>query len=232
MLDFPVERTRKSVPITLRLYSDFVCPFCFVAEQSTVPRLRAEFDLTVDWRGFPLHPRTPKGGMPLTALFPASRVPAVKEHLRQFAARFGVEGIVHPDRLPNTRRVLAMAEYARAQGKLDEFRRAGMDAHWRHGKDLEDDGDLRAIAESVGLDGADAVAAADDPRYTAEVEAKLAESHATGVTGIPTFIFEGAGGEEAVVGCQPYEVLAAAAMRAGARRRAVKTAGSKGDQPP
>jgi predicted DsbA family dithiol-disulfide isomerase len=204
------------VPVTLRLYSDFVCPFCFVAEQSTVPRLRDEFDLLVDWRGFPLHPRTPKGGMPLTALFPASRVPAVKEHLRQFAARFGVTGIEHPDRLPNTRRVLAMAEFARDNFRLDEFRRAGMEAHWRHGKDLEDDADLGAIAAGVGLDGAAAVAAADDPRYQGQVDEKLEEARQHGVTGIPTFFI----GKEQVVGCQPYEVLAAAAERAGAIRRA------------
>ena len=201
--------------VTLRLYSDFVCPFCFVAEQSTVPRLCDEFDLVVDWRGFPLHPSTPKGGMPLTALFPAARLPAVKEHMKQFAARFGVTGIVHPERLPNTRRVLAVAEYARVQGKLEEFRRAGMEAHWRHGNGLESDDDLRAIAESVGLPGADAVAAAEDPRYVAEVDRKLAEAAQHGVTGIPTFFI----GDEAVVGCQPYEVLAAAAERAGARRR-------------
>ncbi|HEY2729486.1 MAG TPA: DsbA family protein [Polyangia bacterium] len=201
--------------VTLRLYSDFVCPFCFVAEQSTVPRLREEFELVVDWRGFPLHPRTPKGGLPLTALFPAARVPAVKEHLRQFAERFGVTGIVHPDRLPNTRRILAMAEFARAEGKLEELRRAGMEAHWRHGKDLESDGDLRVIAEGVGLDGAAALAAADAPQFQREVDRKLAEAAEHGVTGIPTFFIA----DEEVVGCQPYEVLAAAAERAGAKRR-------------
>lgn len=204
------------MPVTLRLYSDFVCPFCFVAEQSTVPRLREEFDVDVDWRGFPLHPSTPKGGMPLTALFPAARLPAVKEHMKQFAAGFGVTGIVHPERIPNTRRVLAVAEYARAQGKLDEFRRAGMEAHWRHGNGLESDADLRAIAESVGLSGDAAVAAAEDPRYVGEIDRKMAEAAQEGVTGIPTFFI----GDEAVVGCQPYEVLAAAAQRAGAKRRA------------
>jgi predicted DsbA family dithiol-disulfide isomerase len=203
------------VSTVLRLYSDFVCPFCFVAEEGTVPRLRDEFDLVVDWRGFPLHPRTPRGGMPLTALFPASRVPAVKEHLRLFAARFGVGGIVHPDHLPNTRRVLAMAEYAREHGKLDELRRAGMEAHWRHQKDLENDAHLRAIAESVGLDGAAALAAADDPRFVGQVDAKLAEAQEHGVTGIPTFFI----GDEKVVGCQPYEVLVQAVERAGAKRR-------------
>jgi predicted DsbA family dithiol-disulfide isomerase len=203
------------VTLALRLYSDFVCPFCFVAEQSTVPRLCEEFDLAVDWRGFPLHPRTPKGGMPLAALFGAARIPAVKEHMRQFAARFGVTGIVHPERLPNTRRVLAMAEYAREEGKLEAFRRAGMEAHWRHGNFLESDADLGAVAESVGLEPAAALAAADGARFQAEVDRKLAEAAAEGVTGIPTFFI----GEEVVVGCQPYEVLAAAAERAGARRR-------------
>lgn len=203
--------------VTLRLYSDFVCPFCFVAEQSTVPRLREELGVVVDWRGFPLHPRTPKGGMPLSALFPAARVPALKEHMRQFAARFGVTGIVHPEHIPNTRRVLAMAEWARAQGRLEEFRRAGMEAHWRGGNGLESDADLRAVAESVGLPGDAALAGADDPRYLAEVDARILEAQEAGVTGIPTFVFVSASGaEEVVVGCQPYEVLAAAAVRAGA----------------
>jgi predicted DsbA family dithiol-disulfide isomerase len=201
--------------LTLRLYSDFVCPFCFVAEQSTVPRLREEFDLVVDWRGFPLHPRTPKGGMPLASLFGAARIPAVKEHMRQFAARFGVTGIVHPERLPNTRRVLAMAEYARAEGRLEEFRKTGMEAHWRHGNFLETDEDLRKIVDAVGLDASAALAAADSPHYQGEIERTLAEAAEHGVTGIPTFFI----GDRAVVGCQPYEVLAEAAERAGAERR-------------
>jgi predicted DsbA family dithiol-disulfide isomerase len=155
--------------------------------------------------------------MPLTALFPASRVPAATEHLRQFAARFGVTGIVHPDQIPNTRRVLAMAEWAREKGRLEEFRRAGMEAHWRGGNGLESDEDLRRVAESVGLPGDEALAAADDARYLTEVDARIREAHAQGVTGIPTFVFVSASGdEEVVVGCQPYEVLAAAAVRAGA----------------
>jgi predicted DsbA family dithiol-disulfide isomerase len=57
------------VPLSFRLYSDFVCPFCFIAEASTVPRLLKELHLTMDWHGFELHPGTPRGGMALTRLF-------------------------------------------------------------------------------------------------------------------------------------------------------------------
>ncbi len=49
--------------IHVRLYSDFICPFCFVAEQSNLVRLQEEFDVEVDRRGFELHPETPVGGM-------------------------------------------------------------------------------------------------------------------------------------------------------------------------
>ncbi len=41
------------------------------------------------------------------------------------------------------------------------------------------------------------------------------EASRAGVTGIPTFFF----GDEVVVGCQPYPMLARAAERAGAKRR-------------
>jgi predicted DsbA family dithiol-disulfide isomerase len=214
-------------PTVLRLFSDFVCPFCFIAEQSTVPRLRDELAISVEWCGFELHPGTPRGGMPLTALFAEARLPALKEHLYQFAARFGVGGIRHPDHIPNTRRVLAIAELARDRGRLDAFREAAMVGYWRAGRDLEDDQDLGAIAQGVGLAADEAVAAADDPAFLARVDARQADARRGGVSGIPTFVFSdpagsdapGEGSREVIVGCHPYEVLAAAARRAGARPR-------------
>lgn len=84
----------------------------------------------------------------------------MREYMRQFAARFGIEDMATPDHLPNTRRALAMAEYARDQDRLEAFRDAAMDAHWRRGENLEDDADLRAIAARAGLDSEAALRAA------------------------------------------------------------------------
>jgi len=170
----------------------------------------------VSWRGFELHPETPPGGMPLTRLFPVDRMKRMREHLKGFAAEFGVKDMGQPDRLSNTRRVLAMAEYARDQGKLDAFRTAAMEAHWQRGKDLEDEQDLRGVAETVGLDVEAAVRAGTDPAFLARVDEIRREANERGVSGIPTFFI----GEQLVVGCQPYEQLAGAAVRAGAARRA------------
>ena len=203
------------MPETLRLYTDFVCPFCFIAEQSTVPRLLAEFDLTLDWRGFELHPNTPPGGVSLSKLFPGVPLSSLHERTRRFAARFGLSEFTPPDVLQNSRRALAVAELARDRGRLQPFRAAAFEAYWRQQKNLEDDGDLGAIAIAAGLPRDLALGAADDRAVLERVDEKQAEARANGVTGIPTFIIAG----EEVVGCHPYEVLADAASRAGVRRR-------------
>lgn len=169
----------------------------------------------MDWRGFELHPETPVGGMPLARLVPPGRLESMRAFLRDFAARFGIDNMPQPEHVPNTRRVLAMAEYARDHARLDAFRDTAMTAYWLHRANLERDDELAAIASRSGLDPDAALRAADAPAYLQRVDALRAEAAAAGVTGIPTFFF----GDERVAGCQPYEVLEAAAQRAGARRK-------------
>jgi predicted DsbA family dithiol-disulfide isomerase len=200
---------------TLRLYTDFVCPFCFIAEESSVPRLLAEFDLTLDWHGFELHPSTPRGGKPLSSLFPGVHLPSLHERTKKFAEQFGVTNFQPPDRIQNSRRALAVAELARERDVLVPYKKAAFEAHWRRGEDLEADAVLEKLATAVGLEAHAALAASDDPTYLARVDEKQAEARRNGVSGIPTFFF----GNRRVVGCQPFEVLASAAEQAGVPRR-------------
>ena len=141
--------------------------------------------------------------------------PERKTLMQQFAASFGVHGMVQPTKLANTRRALAVAEFAREKGQLDEYRRLTMDAYWKEGKDIENREVLAALAVASNLDSNKAVLAGDDPTYLSRVDAIAEEFRSVGVGGIPTFIF----GKEIVEGCQPYEILAAAALRAHAKRK-------------
>lgn len=112
------------VSSVLRLYTDFVCPFCFIAEESTVPRLLAELDLELDWYGFELHPGTPPGGVPLGQLFRGVPLDLLHARTRRFGASFGVEDFQPPDWLRNSRMALAIAEHARDEGRLEPWRQA------------------------------------------------------------------------------------------------------------
>jgi predicted DsbA family dithiol-disulfide isomerase len=134
--------------------------------------------------------------------------------------------------MPNTRRALAVAEFARDEGRLDAFRTAAMDAHWSRSEDLEADATLSALAGAVGLDPVKGLRAADDPAYVARVDAMGEEAARWGVTGIPTYFVlpdrwtpgdalppEGSPRPVRVVGCQPYEVVERACRMAGVGRR-------------
>ena len=152
--------------------------------------------------------------MRLDEFLPPERLRGMETYMREFAARFGIDDFRQQDRIPNTRRALAVAEVAREEGRLDEFRERAMEAHWRDGRDLEDDDVLRDLARAAGLPD-DAVERSKEPRYLARLDAMRAEAGAIGVQGIPTFIL----GKYAVSGAQPYEVFAALAERAGAAKR-------------
>ena len=147
----------------------------------------------------------------MSQLFGPGRAEAMRARMAQFAASFGVRDMKHPARLPNTRRALAVAELARDRGLLDAYRDSAMHAHWRDGMDLEKDEDLAEVARRAGLDAKEPLAASRDPRYLARVDQIRKEASEMGVTGIPTFIF---GDRLAVVGCQPFQVLASAAEQA------------------
>jgi predicted DsbA family dithiol-disulfide isomerase len=137
-------------------------------------------------------------------------------YLESFAGRFGVGGLKRPSRLPNTRRALAIAEYARDEGKIDLFRSMVMDARWKEDRDIGDNAVLVDLARSAGLNPDRAMAAADDPLYLARVGAMRVEYKGVGVGGIPTFVFPGV---SPVEGCRPYEEVADAAVRSGTRRK-------------
>lgn len=177
--------------------------------------MQTDYDIDIDWRGFELHPETPPGGRPIADRVPRERLPQLKRSLREFAASFGVTDLQLPDHMPNTRRALAIAEYAREQGKLHAFRDAAMEAHWREGKDLESEHDLREVARRAGLEADAAIQAMGAECYLQRVDATREEASRRGVTGIPAFFI----GRQCLVGCQPYELLAQAVERAGARRR-------------
>lgn len=168
--------------------------------------------MAVEWNGYELHPETPPGGVPLGRLLP--NADAMLRYVRAFAEGFGISDLVLPARVPSTRRILAASERARDAGRLEAFRAAAFDAHWRRGLDIESDSTLATVAREAAVDPDAAIAAASDASFLARVDAARARALAAGVTGIPTLDV----GTVRVVGCQPYEALAAAAKKVGACR--------------
>jgi predicted DsbA family dithiol-disulfide isomerase len=95
-------------------------------------------------------------------------------------------------------------KYAEAQGKGDTYHAATFRAYWQEGRNIEDRAVLKEIAESVGLDGEQFIAALDTPMYEDAVLTDIEQAQQFGLSGVPALIFAG---KYLVSGAQPYESL-------------------------
>jgi predicted DsbA family dithiol-disulfide isomerase len=141
--------------------------------------MRELFDAEITWAPFDLHPEYPPEGVP--------RPPSTGE----MEARFAENGLVYnpPPIRANSMNALRLAEHARGEGLFDAMHVRLMDAYWAEAQNIGNPDVLRALADEVGLEGADEVL--DTDTYQDLVHASTAQAVAAGVTGVPAFVLDG-----------------------------------------
>jgi predicted DsbA family dithiol-disulfide isomerase len=115
----------------------------------------------------------------------------------------------------NSRLAQEMGKWADTQPGAGAIHDAIYRAYFVAARNIGDPDVLVEVAQSAGLPVEAARTVLAERRFKAAVDADWAKSRAYGVTGVPTFVAGGHG----VVGAQPYEVLEALLVRAGATRR-------------
>lgn len=164
--------------------------------------MKAEYDVEVEWRAFELHPEIPPEGMPLSAYI-HTRFDAMSRRLKQMAGEVGLD-MVTIEIIPNSRRALEAAEYARQQDQHEVFHQSVFCLLFAEGQDISRWEVLRAAAEEAGLDPEAMQQATETGQYQVAVNAQINEARALGITGVPTYIFND---RYAIVGAQPYEAF-------------------------
>ncbi len=159
---------------------------------------------------FDLRPGLPPQGLPRDQAYPGRSYPqGYLDHLRQTAAEAGID-MKRPAVVANTRKAHDATEFAAEQGCLWEFQRAVFHAYWEEEQNISDADVLCRLAAGCGLDADALRRALDEGRYSPRVEEQMTWARAAGVSGVPTFIFEG---KFAVVGAQDYDVFRDVASR-------------------
>ncbi len=184
------------------VYSDYCCPFCYIGFKR-IENLGKEFDLEVEWHPFEIHPETPKEGFNLEDLpFPSEYLERVTANVNRLAAEDGLT-LKFSKKLPNTRLALFIAEFAKKEGKFDQYHKLIMEKYWEEGVDVGNLSILLDLCESIGLDRekVQEYIKSDEPlkilRDTTD------ELGAIGINGVPSFKLGG----KFIVGAQPYDVF-------------------------
>ena len=136
------------MPLKNRVYSDYVCPFCYLAEFPFREAIRGK-DVEVEWMPFELRPE------PNPTLRPEGDYlqRAWSQSVYPMAERMGVPIVlpkVSPQ--PHTHTAFEGYQYARELGKGNDYNIRVLEAFFRDGQDIGDVGVLTKVAGEVGLD--------------------------------------------------------------------------------
>ncbi len=186
------------------MFSDFICPFCYVGFE-TMRKLKPEFDIQLEWRGFQIHPDWPSTGIPAERLHagadPASRR-ALWERISAMADAVGFT-MKPPAMLTNSRAALAATEFARESGRDEALEERIYRAYFGEGVNIGDAAEVARLGADAGLDPAEVAAAFDSPRYELRLKNNALAAHQRDVSGVPTFFI----GDFPLVGAQSIETM-------------------------
>jgi predicted DsbA family dithiol-disulfide isomerase len=196
----------------IEIYSDVVCPWCYIGERRLGRALAQRPDLEVErvWRPFQLQPELPASGLPWAA-FAAAKFGGAERAWEMFARVTEIaadEGLEYRfDRMAtaaNTVDAHRLILFARDSGKEWPMAEALFAAYLTHGADLNDLDQLVSLAAGVGLPAEDVRAYLAGDAGRDAVAASQDEAAALGIGGVPFYVFDG---RYAVSGAQPVELF-------------------------
>ena len=200
-------------PVRIDVFSDTVCPWCWIGKRRLERTLEARPDLDAEmvWHAFQLNPTMPAEGMDRRAYLHDKFGGA--DNARSIYGRVIAEGARESlpfdfgaiPRTPNTLDSHRLVRWAAGQplGQMPMVE-ALFDAYFARGQDVGDAEVLARVAAAAGYDesGARDLLAGDEGR--AEVTREDMRARSAGITGVPCFILDG---KVAVPGAAEPEVF-------------------------
>ena len=200
----------------VEIYSDIQCPWCYIGKTRFEKALAAfplRDQVEVVYKAYQLNPDLPTDPQEavshddyLTARF-GPGFKQMSQNVKQVAAKEGLDFHTEKSLIVNTfngHRLLTLAEKEGGADLKQKLATRLFKAQFTDGENLADNAKLAELAAEVGLDRDRVKAYLASNEGKAEVTAEIEEARALGITGVPTFVFEGKWG---VSGAQESETF-------------------------
>jgi len=199
----------------ITVFSDYICPFCFIGTE-TLKKVQPEVPpFTLEWKGFQIHPEYPASGIPTeqrAAQFGKERYASLWRNIVTMAEGIGLE-MRPPAVLTNSLMALEATEYAKEEGKASEFSLAVYRAYFQDRQNIGDLEVVLSLAQQVGLDPVLTREHLQAGTYSERLKKAHQEALTLGVSGVPTFIV----GPAQIVGAQSPDVFVSMLKRVAER---------------
>ncbi|MFV0427820.1 MAG: DsbA family oxidoreductase [Arachnia sp.] len=222
------------------IWSDVVCPFCYLGKQRLDAALRQwqhADAVEIVWHSFELDPHASRESSESLAEHIATKYgtslaqsEASQEALaEQFAAEGGLRFNWRTAKPGNTFDAHRVFHYAVEQGVGEVVMGALMRAYFSEGAPVADRASVARVAAEAGLDAEAVAHVLDSEAYAAAVRDDEAQAREIGISGVPFFVFDG---RLAVSGAQPTEVFLQALTQAWETRKPQLMSVGGADQAP
>ncbi len=198
-------------PLTIEIWSDVVCPWCYVGKRRLEAALAAfdhRDDVHVRWRSFELDPSAPQvrehsSAEHLAAKYGMSveQAESTNAQMTALAAAEGLEYDLDRTRGGNSFEAHRLIQRALEDDLQDAMKERLMRAYFTEGEAIGDRDTLVRLAGEVGVDGE---AALTDEKYADAVREDEDLARRIGIQGVPYFVLDRRYG---VSGAQPAELL-------------------------
>ncbi|WP_226022066.1 DsbA family oxidoreductase [Halomicrobium salinisoli] len=184
---------------SITLFADYVCPFCYLGRQS-LDRYQEgrEEELRVDWHPFDLRAqkRGPDGEIDHSVEDGKDEdyYEQARENVRRLQDEYGVEMAQELITDVDSLNAQVASYYVKEHYDYEQWRAFDdgiYEALWQEGRDIGDPDVLADIAEAADVPPAEVRDAVDDENLREDVEALFDHARQRGVTGVPTFAYEG-----------------------------------------
>lgn len=196
----------------LEIFSDTVCPWCYIGKRrlERALRMRPQPGLTLRWRAFQLNPGLPANGMDRRQYMIAKfggldRAQRLFDAVARVGAQEGIKfDFERISRTPNTLRSHRLLYAAAEEGRQSDLLDLIFAAYFTQGLDIGDADVLSALAFEAGLSaGAINEAMTEGSRMDLAINEDL-QSRRIGINGVPFMVFNGRFG---LSGAQEPEAL-------------------------
>lgn len=200
--------------LKIEVWSDFVCPFCYIGKRTlekALDKFEHKDQVNVTFKSYELDPGAESDEsvsflekLAKNKSMSVEQVKQMNESIVQRAREVGLDYNFDNIKQTNTANAHRLMKYAETQGKADAYTERVLKAHFVESQFIGSRDTLVRLAAEVGLDEEEARDVLESEKFLTEVRVDEAETAQLGIQGVPFFVINR---KYAISGAQPEEVF-------------------------
>lgn len=208
------EGTRAEAKIIVEIWSDVVCPFCYMGKTNfdrALNQFEHKDEVKVIWRSFQLDPSLPKGinesyenYLIQKKGWTKAQIKSAFNDISKEGKKIGLKYNFDLLKIANSYNAHLLIQYAKELGKGTEIKEALFKGYFTEGIHLGDMEQLVKVGVSIGLNEQYIREAMKSINYSIAIEKDMKRAKEINVSSVPFFLFNG---KTVVLGAQPEEAF-------------------------